>query len=195
MRETELSPRPRRGACSGRSAGALTRWADASAPAWQSSRQRHAGGDERTASRATADLRRCWRPLAQGKPAPCPALARSASLAWGQAATCLRVGPMRLLTARAWPLGPGSGGRRRFRAHRNRCCLAPVAEVGSQRSGCGFDRKAPDLVGWTTARAWWRRGRKAATDDEHDWSDSAGCGAEVRGSDGVVGRRSFVLLR
>src|SRR5215212_11156937 len=45
---------PQRECCLGRSAGALTRWADASAPAWQSSRQRHAGGHERTSSFASA---------------------------------------------------------------------------------------------------------------------------------------------
>ena len=38
-------------------------------------------------------------------------------------------------------------------------------------------------------------GRKVAPDDEHDRSDPAGCRAEVRGSNGAAGRRSFVLLR
>jgi len=40
--------------CCGRSPGALARWAEALAPARQSSRQRHAGGDERTSSNAAA---------------------------------------------------------------------------------------------------------------------------------------------
>ena len=40
--------------CCGRSPGALARWAEALAPARQRSRQRHAGGDERTSSFAQA---------------------------------------------------------------------------------------------------------------------------------------------
>jgi hypothetical protein len=52
--------RPLRDLRLGRSPGALVRWAEASAPAWQSNRQRHAGGDERSSSNSTAA--RYWHP-------------------------------------------------------------------------------------------------------------------------------------